>query len=114
MAWDCGTGYYFDFLICRHLLLNIFPFLVTTTKLIGKLCNNWQSAAQIYLRFVYSSRPLCCANTIGAAIHTPLTGKVRRIKKIRENTLLALQMCPASPKGTVSMPCFVHKRLGKM
>jgi hypothetical protein len=25
-AWDCGAGHYFDFLLCRCLTLNIFPF----------------------------------------------------------------------------------------
>jgi hypothetical protein len=36
LAWDCGAGHYFEFLICRYLILNIFPFPVSTAKFIGE------------------------------------------------------------------------------
>ncbi len=53
---------------------------------------------------------LCCANTIGAAIHSPLIGKAQRMKKIRENFLLALRIRLPSPIGAAKEPCFVFKR----
>jgi hypothetical protein len=37
LAWDCGAGHYFDFLLRRRLALDVFPFPVTTAKLIGEL-----------------------------------------------------------------------------
>ncbi len=49
-----GAGHYFDFLLRRHLALNIFPFPVTTAKLIGEFYNNRRSAALGCLRFAYS------------------------------------------------------------
>jgi hypothetical protein len=54
MAWDCGAGHYFDFLLCRRLTLNILPFPVTTAKLIGEFYNNRRSAAHGCPRFAYS------------------------------------------------------------
>jgi hypothetical protein len=36
LASDCGAGHYFDFLLRHRLALNIFPFPVTTAKLIGE------------------------------------------------------------------------------
>jgi hypothetical protein len=38
-------------------------------------------------------------NTTGAAIVVPLIGNVQRVKKIREISLLALQICPALLRG---------------
>ncbi len=54
LAWDYGAGHYFEFLLCRHLVLKIFPFPVSTAKLIGDFYNNRQSAANRYPRFAYS------------------------------------------------------------
>jgi hypothetical protein len=54
MAWDCGAGDCLDILLRRRLALNIFPFPVTTAKLIGELCNNRRSAAHGCPRFAYS------------------------------------------------------------
>jgi hypothetical protein len=54
MAWDCGAADYFDILLRRLLALNIFPFPVTTAKLIGEFYNNRQSAAHGCPRFAYS------------------------------------------------------------
>jgi hypothetical protein len=34
-AWDCGDRCPFVFLFCRHLVKNIFPFLLTTAQLLG-------------------------------------------------------------------------------
>ncbi len=106
MAWHCGAGHYLDldFLIRRHLVLDIFPFPVSTAKLIGNLCNNRRSAAQRYPGFTYSVVFLmlrqyywCCdsyvANTVGG---------VRRI-----------QLKSAKVIGAVSVPRFIHKRRGK-
>ncbi len=36
LASDCGAGHYFDFLIRRHLVLNLFPFPLSTEKLLGE------------------------------------------------------------------------------
>ncbi len=51
---DCGTGHSFEFLFCGHLVLNIFPFPVSTANLVGKIYNNRRSAANRCLRFTYS------------------------------------------------------------
>jgi hypothetical protein len=53
LAWDCGAGHYFEFLLRRRLVLNIFPFLVSTAKLIGDFYNNRRSAANSYPHFAY-------------------------------------------------------------
>jgi hypothetical protein len=53
---------------------------------------------------------LCCANTIGAAIRSPLIGEAQQIKKIRENFLLALRICRASPMGVAKALRFAFKR----
>jgi hypothetical protein len=54
MGWDCGAGHYFDFLLRRRLALNIFPFPVTTAKLIGEFYYNRRSVAHGSPRFAYS------------------------------------------------------------
>jgi hypothetical protein len=54
MTWDCGAWHYFDFLLRRCLAFNIFPFPVTTAKLIGEFYNNRQSAVYGCPRFAYS------------------------------------------------------------
>jgi hypothetical protein len=53
VAWDCGAGHYFEFLFRRRLVLNIFPFLVSTAKLLGDFYNNRRSAANSCPRFAY-------------------------------------------------------------
>ncbi len=53
---------------------------------------------------------LCCANTLGAAIRSPLIGEAQRIKKIRENFLWALRIRRASPIGAAKAPSFAFKR----
>jgi hypothetical protein len=35
LAWDRGAGHYFGFLLRRHLVLNVFSFLLNTAQLIG-------------------------------------------------------------------------------
>jgi hypothetical protein len=54
LAWDCGAGHYFKFLFHRHLVLNIFPFPVSTVKLIGNFFKKERSAANSYPCFAYS------------------------------------------------------------
>jgi hypothetical protein len=56
------------------------------------------------------SVPLCSANNIGPAIRSPLIGEAQRIKKIRENFSLALQIHRASPIGAAKVPRFAFKR----
>jgi hypothetical protein len=53
LAWDCGAGHYFQVLIRRRLVLNIFRFPVSTAKLKGDFYNNRQSAANSCPCFVY-------------------------------------------------------------
>jgi hypothetical protein len=77
LVWDCGAWPYFEFLIRRRLVLNTFPFPVSTAKLLGEFYNNRRTAANNYLRFAYSFVSVCCANTIGAAIRTPLIGEAQ-------------------------------------
>ena len=54
MAWDCGAGHYFDLLFRRRLVLTIFPFPVSTEKILGDFYNNRRSAANSFPRFAYS------------------------------------------------------------
>jgi hypothetical protein len=65
LVWDCGAEHYFYFLLHRHLALNIFPFSVTTPKLIGEAHRMDVCASPII------SCSLCCANTIGAMSLAP-------------------------------------------
>jgi hypothetical protein len=53
MAWDCGAGHYFDLLIRRRLVWNVFPFPVSKAESIGEFCNNRRSAANRCPRFAY-------------------------------------------------------------
>jgi hypothetical protein len=53
-ASDCGARDSFEFLFRRRLVLNIFPFPVSTAKLIGEIYNNRRSAAKRCPRFAYS------------------------------------------------------------
>jgi hypothetical protein len=110
VAWDCGAGHYIDFLLRHRLALNIFPFPVTTAKLIGKFYNNRQTAAHGCPRFAYSfvflmlcqyywRCDLFSANRRGAA----------NKKKIRENFLLALRICSASPISAKKAPRFAFE-----
>jgi hypothetical protein len=54
LASDLGAGHYFDFLFCRHLVLNLVLFLLSTDKLLGEFCYNRQSAVNTFPRFAYS------------------------------------------------------------
>jgi hypothetical protein len=55
LAWDCGAEHRLFYLIVSlHLVLNIFPFPVSTTKLIGVLRNKRRSAANSFPGFAYS------------------------------------------------------------
>ncbi len=72
MAWDCGAGHYFDFLLRRRLALNIFSCPVTTAKLIGEFYNNRRSTAHGCPRFAYSfvflmlRQYYCCCDPFSA------------------------------------------------
>ncbi len=50
---DCGAGHYFVLLILRHLLLDIFLFLLSIAQLLGELCYNIRNSANVF--------PLSCA-----------------------------------------------------
>jgi hypothetical protein len=92
--WTIFSYFYFYFIFFCCPVLNIFPFPVSTEKLLDNFLNNWQSVANWYLRFAYSSCLFCCNNTIGAVVHTLLIGKAQRIQKIHEITLLVLYLTP--------------------
>ncbi len=97
MAWDSGAGHYFYFLLCHRLALNIFPLPVTTAKLeleqvssitIGEVRRMDVRALPIL------SCSLCCTNTIGAAIQSPLIGEAQRIKKNPRKLLIGAANLP--------------------
>jgi hypothetical protein len=104
LDWDCGAGHYFEFLICRRLVLNIFPFPVSTAKLLGDFYNNRWSAANSSPRFTYSFIFLmlrqyywrCDSNSTNRQ-------SAANIKKIQENFILALRICPTSPIGAANV-----------
>jgi hypothetical protein len=96
LAWDCGAGHYFEFLLRRCLVLNIFPFPVSTAKLIGDFYNNRQSAANGYPGFAYS---FDCLMLRQYYLSCDLYSANRRsaANKKSENFVLALQLRSASP-----------------
>ncbi len=102
-------GIIWNFLFRRHLVLNIFPLLVSTVKLMGHFAhfhNNRQSMGC----FAYSFVPLCCANTIGPAIRIPPKGEVQRKKKNPRKLFIRVASLLATPVGVASVPCFANKR----
>jgi hypothetical protein len=101
-AGDYGAGHHFE---CLHrLILNIFPFQVSTAKLIGDFYNNTPNTVNRCPRFAYSFVSLMLCRTIGAANFTPRIGESQRIKKTHENSLIL----PASPVGAASAPRFAY------
>jgi hypothetical protein len=54
LASDCGAGHYFGFLIYCHLVLYLFPFPLSTEKLLGEFYYNRRIAANTFPRFAYS------------------------------------------------------------
>ncbi len=88
MAWDRGAGDCFHILLRRRLALNIFPFPVTTAKLIGEFYNNRRARRMDVCASPILSCSLYCANTIGAAIRVPLIGEAQRIIKNPRNQLI--------------------------
>ncbi len=105
MAWGCGAGHYFDFLLCRHLTLNIFPFPVTTAKLIGEFYNNRRSAAHGCPHFAYSYVFLMlhqyCWRCDPFSANRQSTANE---KKIRENFLLALRIRLLAQRRRLASP----------
>ncbi len=101
MAWDCGAGHYFEFLLRGCLVLNIFPFPVSTAKLIGDFYNNRRSAANGYPRFAYSFVSLMLRQYyLSCDSYSANRRSTANKKKIRENFVLALRICTASPIST--------------
>jgi hypothetical protein len=97
LAWDCGAGHYFELFLRRRLVLNIFPFPVSTAKLIGDLYNNRRSAANGYLRFAYSFVSLMLRQYYLSCNSYSTNRRSVANKKIRKNFVLALRIHPASP-----------------
>jgi hypothetical protein len=92
LSSDRGAGQYFDFSICRHFVLNMFPFLLSTDQFLGKVCHNRQSAANKFPRFAYSFMPLLHYTApILFALWFLLRLAKHGEKKIRDLLLLAWQ-----------------------
>jgi hypothetical protein len=108
LAWDCGAGCYFEFLIRRHFVLNIFPFLVGKAKLTGEFFNNRRSAANSYPLFAYSLVSLMLRQYYWFC-DSYSANRRSEFKKIRGNSLLVLQIRPALPKGAANVPRFANK-----
>jgi hypothetical protein len=89
----------FWFLICCHLVLDVFPFLFSTEQFLSSFRTTRLSVATTLLRFAYSfmSILLCCANTDCVVIFTPRTGEVWQLKKSVNFPYLTLRVRPTSP-----------------
>jgi hypothetical protein len=87
LAWDCGAGHYFDLLIRRHLVLNVFPFPVSKAKLIGEFYNNRRSAANQFPRFMFLMLRQYYWRCDSYSAN-------RRILKIRENLIIGAANSP--------------------
>ncbi len=82
----------------RRLVLNIFPFPVSTEKLLGDFYNNRRSTAISFPRFTYSFVVLMLRQYYWRCdSYSANKRSAANIKKIRENFVLALRICPASP-----------------
>ncbi len=104
LAWGCGAGHYFEFLI------HIFPLLVSTAKFIGEVYNNRRSAVNQCPGFAYPFvflmlRQYCWHCDLYSANRTK-RGEYEKSSKI---LLLALLKRPASPKGAASAHRFAYK-----
>jgi hypothetical protein len=96
LAWDYCAGHYFEFLIHRRLVLNIFPFPLSTAKLLGDFYNSRQSAANSKPSFAYSFvflmlRQYYWRYDSYSAIRRSAAAN---IKKIPENFILVLRIAP--------------------
>ncbi len=93
LAWDCNAGHYFEFLIPRCLVLNIFPFLVRTAKLLGNFYNKQAKRCKqfsllcLFFRFSYAAPILQVPRFVICQ-----QAKHSKENKICENFLLALQI----------------------
>jgi hypothetical protein len=98
LAWDCGAGHYLEVFFRRRLVLKIFPFPVSTEKILGVFYNNRRSAANNFSRFAYSFVVLILRQYYWRCdSYSANRQSAANIKKIRENFLSALQIRPASP-----------------
>ncbi len=105
MAWDCGAGHSFEFSFHRRLVLNIFPFLVSTAKLLDDFYNNIRRVANSFPCFAYSFVFLMLLlYYLSCDSYSAYRRSLANIKKICENFVLALQIRPASPIGAASAP----------
>jgi hypothetical protein len=93
--------------------LNIFSFPVSTAKLIGDFYNNKRSTANSCLRFTYSFVSLMLHQYYWSCHSYSANRQSTANKKMRENFLLVLQICPALPMGMANIPRFARKRRGQ-
>jgi hypothetical protein len=94
-----------------RLVFNIFPFPVTTAKLIGKFYNNRRSAANQCLRFAYSFVLLMLRQYYWHCdSYTANRRSAANMKNPPKILLLALRKRPASPKGEANPHRFAYKR----
>jgi hypothetical protein len=92
----------FEFLIRRHRVLNIFPFPVSTAKLLGDFYINRRSAANSQPRFAYSFVFLMLRQYYWR-YDSYSANKRSELQKIHENFVLALRIRRASPIGAASV-----------
>ncbi len=100
LGQDCSAGHSFVTLVGHHLVVYIFPFLLSTAQLIAISGPIGEVQRRGFRVLPIFSCPLCCAITIGATIHPQLVGKQSRTKKIREISLT----------GATNLPRFAYKR----
>jgi hypothetical protein len=69
-----ALGIILIFLFRHRLIMNIFPFPVSTAKLVGVFYNN----KMVVCTLTILTFSLCSANTIGLAIRAPPIGKAQQ------------------------------------
>ncbi len=94
MASDFDAGYYFGFLMRRHLVLNMFPFPLYTAKLISEFCNNRQKCFCALLFCLSNAATILLSRQV--LLHLLYRQSVVNIKKIL-NFLISAANRPDSP-----------------
>jgi hypothetical protein len=91
---------YFQVLIRHLLVLNIFPFPVSTAKLIGDFYNKRRKAAKSCPRFAYSFVSLMLRQYFGLAIRSLPIGEVQQRKKNPKTAANLLRFANWRGEGT--------------
>ena len=90
MAWDCGAGCSFVFLLGRHLALNLFPFPPSTAQRIGEFYNmpcresSVPYVAPIYWRHDWCGASKPCAKNLKKSAKTNLSsGRITYWRRVQ-------------------------------